>query len=163
MTAPVVGPPQPGDLGWLIGLHGRWYAAHHGLGLDFERKVAGIAADIAGRIAPPRVSMLVARDATGPLSTLSADAGDPDAAGRGHIRIVITEPRAQGRGLAGWLMDEGLAALKAASAPGAYLDTFAGLDAARRVYERAGFRLVAEAEGRSWGRALTEQRFALDF
>jgi len=40
-----------------------------------------------------------------------------------------------------------------------HLDTFAGLDAARALYERAGFRLVAEQAGETWGRVVTEQRF----
>ena len=38
-----------------------------------------------------------------------------------------------------------------------------GLDAARRVYERAGFRMVGEAEGDTWGTRVREQRFELDF
>ena len=160
---PQIGPPEPGDLGWLIGLHGRWYAEHHGLPLTFEATVARIASDVAARLDPPRVTIWVARDETGPLATLTADLGDPDEAGRGHIRIVIAEPRAQGQGLGHQLLAAGLGALQDAGAPGAYLDTYAGLDAARRVYEKAGFRLVREREGRTWGKPLTEQRFELDF
>lgn len=158
-----IGPPAPGDLGWLIGLHGRWCAGNAGFGLDLERAVARIAADVAARLSPPRVTMLVARGPDSPLATLTADADDPDGAGRGHIRIVITEPRAQGQGLAGKLMAAGLDNLRAAGAPGAYLDTFAGHDAARRVYERAGFRLTREAPGETWGAVMSEQRFELDF
>ena len=160
---PKIGGPEPGDIGWLVGLHGRWYAAHQGFGLAFERTVAAIAADVAGRLDPPRVAMLVARDETGPLATLTADGGDPDEDGRGHIRIVIAEERARGRGLAKALLENGLAGLRQAGLPGAYLDTFAGLDPARALYERAGFRLTREAEGATWGRAVREQRFALDF
>jgi hypothetical protein len=37
--------------------------------------------------------------------------------------------------------------------------TFKGLDAARHLYERKGFRLVQEYEGAQWGVVLTEQRF----
>ena len=158
-----IGPPEPGDLGWLIGLHGRWYAENKGFNLQFEWTVAQIVADVAPRLSPPLVTMLVARDDEGPLATLTADGGDPDEAGRGHIRIVIAEPRAQGRGLGQRLLAEGLANLRAAGLSGAYLDTFAGLDAARRVYEKAGFRLTAEAEGDTWGTPVNEQRFILDF
>ena len=39
--------------------------------------------------------------------------------------------------------------------------TFAGLDAARRLYERAGFRLAEERRGTQWGIEVTEQRFEL--
>lgn len=158
-----IGPPRPGDLGWLIGLHGRWYAEHKGFSVKFERTVARIAADVAERLAPPRVTMLVARDAEGPVATLTADGDDRDGEGRGHIRIVIAEPRARSRGLGHRLMAEGLANLRTAGLTGAWLDTFAGLDAARRVYEAAGFRLVGEEDGETWGATVREQRFVLDF
>lgn len=163
MSEARIGPPEPGDFGWLIGLHGRWYAENKGFGLQFEWTVARIVADVAPRIAPPLVTMLVARDDDGPLATLTADGGDPDEAGRGHIRVVIAEERAMGQGLGHRLLAIGLANLRAAGLPGAYLDTFAGLDAARRVYEKAGFRLTAEAEGDTWGTPVREQRFILNF
>lgn len=158
-----IGPPRVGDLGWLIGLHGRWYQENTGFGTQFEAKVAEIAGDVASRLAPPRVTMLVARDDLGPLATLTADGDDPDDAGRGHIRIVIAEPRAQGRGVGRTLLSTGLANLRAAGLPGAYLDTFKGLDAARALYLRAGFRMIAEAEGQTWGVPVREQRYVLDF
>ena len=163
MSEVQIGPPRPGDLGWLIGLHGRWYAENAGFSLQFEWTVARIVADVAPRLVPPRVSMLVARDAEGPLATLTADGEDVDETGRGHIRIVIAEPRAQGRGLGHRLLALGLENLREAGLPGAYLDTFAGLDAARSVYEKAGFRLVREEAGDTWGTPVTEQRFELDF
>ena len=66
-------------------------------------------------------------------------------------------------GLGHRLLAKGLANLRAAGLLGAYLDTFAGLDAARRVYEKAGFRQISEAEGDTWGTPVREQRFILDF
>ena len=42
-----------------------------------------------------------------------------------------------------------------------YLDTFAGLKAAKRLYQNAGFELVAQNEGEIWGRMLEEQRWEL--
>jgi hypothetical protein len=45
--------------------------------------------------------------------------------------------------------------------PLVYLSTFAGLDAARRLYEKAGFRLRAEGEGDHWGKTVVEQAFEL--
>ena len=37
--------------------------------------------------------------------------------------------------------------------------TFKGLDAARHLYEAAGFKLAEESEGRQWGSVVVEQRF----
>ena len=39
------------------------------------------------------------------------------------------------------------------------LGTFAGLDAARALYEKHGFSLVREQEGTSWGIRVREQEF----
>jgi GNAT superfamily N-acetyltransferase len=37
--------------------------------------------------------------------------------------------------------------------------TFKGLDAARRLYEKGGFKLVEEQKGTQWGTEVIEQRF----
>jgi hypothetical protein len=43
-----------------------------------------------------------------------------------------------------------------------FLDTLAGLHAARRLYEGAGFALERQGAAERWGRRVSEQRFALD-
>ena len=40
-----------------------------------------------------------------------------------------------------------------------YLNTFAGLDAAKHLYEKFVFTLVHQQTGRHWGGEVTEQRF----
>ncbi len=40
-----------------------------------------------------------------------------------------------------------------------YLWTFQGLDAARHLYQQAGFRLLKEQPGTQWGTAVSEQYF----
>jgi RimJ/RimL family protein N-acetyltransferase len=43
-----------------------------------------------------------------------------------------------------------------------YLWHIEGLDAARHVYEKAGFRLEEQRKGSRWGKEVNEQRFALE-
>ena len=43
-----------------------------------------------------------------------------------------------------------------------YLWTFEGLNAARHLYEKNGFRLVEQRKGSQWGREVNEQRFELE-
>ncbi len=45
--------------------------------------------------------------------------------------------------------------------PRIYLWTFAGLNSAKYLYEKFGFRLVEERDGDHWGAQVTEQRFEL--
>ena len=42
-----------------------------------------------------------------------------------------------------------------------FLSTFAGLDEARHLYEKHGFKLCEECEGDQWGVTVTEQLFEL--
>jgi GNAT superfamily N-acetyltransferase len=69
---------------------------------------------------------------------------------------------ARGRGLGGELLRAGVCFAARAGFRSCYLSTFAGLDEARQLYERVGFALDAETGGESWGRRVSEQRFALD-
>ena len=43
-----------------------------------------------------------------------------------------------------------------------FLWTFRGLEPARHLYEKFGFRLAEEVEGEQWGKRVLEQRFVLD-
>ena len=52
-----------------------------------------------------------------------------------------------------------MAHVDALEVPRVELWTFAGLDAARHLYESQGFALVEEQEGARWGRVVREQRF----
>ena len=44
-----------------------------------------------------------------------------------------------------------------------YLNTFSGLDAARHLYEKHGFKLVKGQRGTMWGAQVNEQRFECYF
>jgi len=155
---------EPGLLGWCVGLHARHYAAAAGFGLEFETKVALDMAAFLRRLDPPCATVLHASDGAGFQATVSIDAaGEAAADGMAHLRWFIAEPRARGRGLGHALVARALAAARQADMAGVRLWTFAGLDAARAVYERAGFGLVSEEEAATWGRSVREQCFELRF
>ena len=52
-----------------------------------------------------------------------------------------------------------MAFLQDAALDPVWLTSFRGLDAARALYERHGFRLVCEEPATSWGTPVLEQRF----
>jgi GNAT superfamily N-acetyltransferase len=43
-----------------------------------------------------------------------------------------------------------------------YLWTFEGLQAARHLYEKFGFKLTLQSQGAQWGTRVTEQKFELE-
>ena len=155
---------RPGLIGQTVDLHARWYAAHWGFGPAFEAKVAAGLAAFHARYDPARDLALSAWDGARLRGTVTLDGADPDRPAdlppdAVHLRWFIAAEAERGAGLGARLLVEALAALDARGAPVCWLDTFAGLDAARALYERHGFALTAEAEAESWGTRVREQRF----
>lgn len=149
-----------GALGWVIGEHGRWYAETWNFGPAFEAKVAEAMGEWMSRYDPARDLLLVARDDQGILGAISLDGSGPHAASDGaRIRFFIMGDRARGRGIGRMLMARTMAFVAEAGFDRAFLTTFRGLDAARKLYEEFGFALTHEAEDVTWGTPVMEQRF----
>jgi len=155
---------RPGIIGELVSLQARYYAHHWGFGSRFEAKIASEAALFLDRY-DPRVDLLAwFGDAERLVGSVTVDGGDPlrpeDLA---HLRWFILDDEARGQGLGRRLMARALDFARGSGRAGVYLWTFAGLDAARHLYDQAGFRLVEELPGETWGTRVTEQRFELRF
>jgi ribosomal protein S18 acetylase RimI-like enzyme len=150
----------PGLLGWIVAEHGASYERDWGLGRLFEAKVAEGLGALAGRADPGRDLLLSARDGEAILGAIAVDGGGPGAATDGaRIRYFILAEAARGRGIGRLLLGEAMAFIRDSGFDRAWLTTFAGLDAARHLYESAGFRLAHEELDTSWGTPLAEQRF----
>lgn len=148
---------SPGALGRVVELHARWYAKHWNFGLHFEALVARGLAEFLGAFDAARDGFWTARlggDIAGSVSLVGARGGEP-----ARLRWFILDEAAQGRGLGRALMQSAMDFCRASGCRHAYLTTFAGLDAARALYERHGFTLTHQAEDRTWGVPVTEQRY----
>lgn len=153
---------RPGLLGWTVAQHGLYYAREWGFGAFFESKVARDMSDFVGRLSDPENTLFWGCDSAGFLGTLSLDGGDSDQ-GLAHLRWFILSDQARGRGLGRALLDRCLETARSEGVGGVYLTTFAGLGAARRLYDRAGFCLVQETEDTTWGTRVCEQRLEVRF
>ena len=78
-----------------------------------------------------------------------------------RLRWFIVVPPLQGTGLGGDLLARAVEFCKNRNYRRVYLWTFKGLDAARSLYERDGFRLCEEHVVDQWGQTITEQMFEL--
>ena len=149
----------PGALGQIVALHAHHYSAHWGFGVFFEAKVARELADFAVRKAANDL-VLVARDDAGVAASLVLDLNDPVSGDRGaHLRWFITADRCRGTGLGRRFLERALAHADRHSDGRVWLTTFAGLDAARHLYEASCFRLADEQKGEAWGTPVLEQEF----
>jgi ribosomal protein S18 acetylase RimI-like enzyme len=153
----------PGDIGRVVALHADYYAAQWDFGRAFEAKVAEeLGAFLAGFDAE-RDGFWAARldgAMAGSLSIHGRDPGGREPGDHGaRLRFFITDPAFQGRGVGRKLMDAAMAFCDEADFKRVWLSTFEGLDPARRLYERHGFRLIETHPGGQWGREVQEQTF----
>jgi GNAT superfamily N-acetyltransferase len=152
----------PGCIGRVVQMHADFYSGANGFGLAFEAKVARELADFcrgytAGRdglwlvVQEGRIEGSIAID-----GTRAVGAGASDGA---HLRWFITSDAVKGQGCGKALLQRALDFVDACGYRSTSLWTFAGLGAARHLYESHGFRLAHESPGDQWGSVVTEQRF----
>jgi GNAT superfamily N-acetyltransferase len=148
---------EPGALGRVVELHGAYYAKHWGFGVSFEVLVAQGLAEFLASFDRARDGFWIARVDGGVVGSISIVGARNESPAR--LRWFILDEAVQGKGLGRTLMREAMEFCDRAGHRHVYLTTFAGLDAARKLYEDFGFRLTHEAIDRTWGAAVTEQRF----
>lgn len=156
-AAQIVEGYQPGCIGDIASLHGRFYSAHWGFGAFFEKRVATELAEFAGALPVDGKALWLYVENGRSLASLAID-GDK-ITGIAHLRWFIVDESLHGSGIGRELMARAMRFVDAQGFRETYLWTFKGLDAARHLYESHGFRLSEEFEGSQWGTTVTEQRF----
>ena len=147
---------QPGDLGMVVHLHGVHYWREYGLDTTFEPYVAKPLADFvlggSGR-------MWIADEGERVVGSIAMVDAEP---GVGQLRWFLVVPEARGTGLGKRLLDAALGYARERGFRHLYLWTFADLDGALRLYERAGFTVTERKTDFVWGAERTELRMDLE-
>ncbi|MFD0250931.1 GNAT family N-acetyltransferase [Streptomyces sp. NPDC127113] len=151
---------RPGDLGWVVMAHGEIYERQFGWNTDFEALVAKIVAEYAAKHDPATEAAWIAEVDGERAGCVFLVAGDQP--GVAKLRILLVAPTARGLGLGARLIEECLDFARRAGYRRVTLWTNDVLVAARKIYQRFGFRLADEEPHHSFGHDLVGQNWVLD-
>jgi DNA-binding MarR family transcriptional regulator/GNAT superfamily N-acetyltransferase len=150
--------PGAGDYGWIVERHGALYSAEFGWDETFEALVAGIVGEFAAKRDPRREAAWIAEVGGERAGSVLCVRRDDRVA---RLRLLLVEPHLRGMGVGGRLVDECVEFARRAGYRELTLWTNDVLESARRIYERAGFRLLDSEPHRSFGRDLVGQNWSL--
>ena len=148
---------EPGDLGYVIHLHGRLYGREYNYGIQFETYVASGLCEFYKKYDSQRSRVWVCEhhdQIIGFLLLMDRDAS-------AQLRYFLIEPEYRGMGLGSKLMNLYMDFLRERDYQRSYLWTTHELTTAANLYKRFGFQLTEEIESTSFGKPLHEQRYDL--
>jgi len=150
---------RPGDIGYVIHMHGRLYKTEYDYGIQFEAYVAKGLCEFYEKYDEKRNRVWVCEHNGQMIGfLLLMDRGEV-----AQLRYFLIEPEYRGVGLGKKLLALYIEFLHECKYKGSYLWTTHELATAAALYKRAGFGLTQEKESTAFGKPLREQRYDLLF
>lgn len=149
---------RPGDIGYLIYLHGVLYANEYQLDHTFEGYVASGLGEFA-KSYDERKDRLWLAEKDGLIVGSIAIVGLSSKTAQ--LRWFQVHPDARGAGLGRQLVQLALAFCRARGFESVFLWTLRGLPAAAHLYKEAGFVRTEQKTHEIWGSIRTEERYDL--
>lgn len=148
---------KPGDIGYVIYMHGRLYKKEYNYGIEFETYVAAGLAEFYQQYDAQKDRVWVCEYKNKIVGfLLLMHRGDA-----AQLRYFILEPRYRGIGLGNKLMNLYMEYLKQCKYKTSYLWTTGELPASAHLYQKFGFKLTEQKPSRAFGKPVIEQRYDL--
>jgi len=148
----------PGCIGRISEMHTLYYSQLVGFGVAFEAKVARELAEFCVRYDEQMDGLRLVLGNDRFLGSFAIDGLHTNCEGA-HLRGFLVTDKIRGGGIGNKSMEAAIGFCREKNYKQIYLNTFSGLDAARHLYEKFGFRLVKEELGAVWVKEVLEQRF----
>lgn len=149
---------KPGDIGYLIYLHGILYAKEYGYDQTFEAYVADGLAEFVQSFRPDKDRIWLA-EANGRIIGSIAIAGHSKV--DAQLRWFLVHRDYRGLGIGKELLKDALQFCKECKYKTIFLWTTSELMAASHLYTRFGFTKSEEKMHEIWGKRVTEERYDL--
>ena len=150
---------RPGDMGWIVQSQSAFYTREYGWNSNFEALVAEVTAQFLKTFNPLRERAWIAMyDGARVGSVMVTDGGDDTA----KLRLLYVDEAARGLGLGTRLVDTCIAFATDAGYRKLSLWTNHPLTAARAIYARKGFAMIAQTEHTMFGPPLTGETWELN-
>ncbi|SDE89251.1 transcriptional regulator, MarR family with acetyltransferase activity [Massilia sp. PDC64] len=156
----VVRSHRPGDMAWITRRHGELYANQQGWDSSFETLVGQICEDFERNFDPAREHCWIAERAGERVGSIALARGDEE--GVAKLRLLLVEEQARGFGLGSHLVDVCHQFARAAGYRKMRLWTTDQQKEARGIYQRKGYRLVAEEPVHAFGQDMINETWELD-
>jgi len=147
---------RPGDIGYVIYLHGYLYKQEYNYGIPFETYVAEGLAEFYNNYNEKKDRVWICehlQDIVGFLLLMHRDESTA------QLRYFIVKPEYRGIGLGKKLMGLYMGYMRECGYKTSYLWTTSELYAAASLYTRLGFKLTEEKESTAFGKKVVEQRY----
>lgn len=148
---------RPGDIGYVVYIHGDLYKREYGYGIQFETYVAKGLCEFYETYTMGRNRVWVCEHKDRMIGFLLL----MDRGKAAQLRYFLIQPEYRGIGLGSKLMGMYMDFLQECGYRESYLWTTHELSAASFLYKRAGFKLTEEKESSTFGKPLREQRYDL--